>query len=105
MQKRPDESVRGRLHVACGAQDSHAFVSVSDTGPGIPVELRQRVFEPLFSTKSFGTGLGLPLVQQVLEQHGGHVKLADGDDGGSVVSLILPLGEEPAKPMQVEASS
>ena len=50
-------------------------VSVRDNGPGIPLENQERIFEPLFTTKNFGTGLGLPAVQKILEQHGGSIEL------------------------------
>lgn len=89
-------SDQARLHIACGALDGCAFVSVTDSGPGIPAGLRERVFDPLFSTKSFGTGLGLPLVQRVMEQHGGGVELDDAAGGGAVVTLRFPPAEASA---------
>ena len=63
----------------------------TDTGPGVPAELAERIFEPLFSTKGFGVGLGLPTVRQVLTQHGGEVELGPGEGGrGARVVLWLP---------------
>jgi signal transduction histidine kinase len=66
-------------------------VSISDTGPGMPAAVLAKAFEPLFSTRSFGVGLGLPMVRQIIEQHGGGVKIANMDGGGTEVSLWLPL--------------
>lgn len=66
------------------------ILSVEDTGPGIVEAERTRVFEPLFSTKSFGFGLGLPLVKQILEQHGGGVDIAEAPGGGCRIDLWLP---------------
>jgi signal transduction histidine kinase len=64
---------------------------VEDTGPGIAPENLERVFEPLFSTKSFGTGLGLPTVKQIVEQHGGSIRIESEVGRGTRVLIRLPL--------------
>ena len=64
---------------------------VSDNGPGIAPENLARVFEPLFSTKSFGTGLGLPTVKQIIEQHGGSIAIESASGAGTRVRVLLPL--------------
>lgn len=71
-----------------------------DTGPGIPPDKLEKIFEPLFSTKSFGVGLGLPIVRQIMEQHGGGIDIASVEGEGTTVSMWLPvnLGEESAAP-------
>jgi PAS domain S-box-containing protein len=71
-------------------------IRVSDTGPGIPDDVLPKVFEPLFSTKSFGVGLGLPVVRSIMEQHGGGVSILsktahDEKPGGTSVVLWLPV--------------
>ncbi len=66
-------------------------VTVCDTGPGIPPEVLDKVFEPLFSTKTFGVGLGLPVVKQIVEQHGGGVRLSNRAGGGAQTEIWLPL--------------
>lgn len=71
--------------VALGALE----LTVTDNGPGIPADVLPKVFEPLFSTKSFGTGLGLPLVKQIVEQHGGSVALASAAPHGARVIIRL----------------
>ena len=62
-----------------------------DNGPGIPPEILEKIFEPLYSTKSFGVGLGLPTVRQIMEQHGGGIEIASEAGRGTDVSLWLPL--------------
>jgi signal transduction histidine kinase len=65
-------------------------IVVEDTGPGIEPEVLRKVFEPLFSTKSFGTGLGLPTVKQIVEQHEGSVELTSEPGTGTQVRIRLP---------------
>jgi signal transduction histidine kinase len=61
-----------------------------DTGPGIQPDARDRIFEPLFSTKGFGVGLGLTVVKQVMTQHGGDVEIESEPGRGTRVCLWLP---------------
>ncbi len=69
---------------------------MSDTGPGIAPDILPRIFEPLYSTKTFGTGLGLPTVKQIVEQHGGEVELSSelGVGTRALVRLPLPRSQE-----------
>jgi len=62
---------------------------VSDTGPGVPADLRERIFEPFFTTRAAGTGLGLALAQRTTEAHGGTLRLADAGRGATF-ELRLP---------------
>jgi signal transduction histidine kinase len=63
---------------------------IEDTGPGIPAEILPKIFEPLFSTKSFGTGLGLPTVKQIVEQHGGSIVIESTLGHGTRAVIRLP---------------
>lgn len=82
-----------RLTVASRRVDGRLEISVDDTGHGIgPVDLA-KVFEPLYSTKAIGVGLGLPMVKQIAEQHGGGVELSSTPGRGTEVVLWLPLPE------------
>jgi two-component system nitrogen regulation sensor histidine kinase NtrY len=69
---------------------------VSDTGPGIPLEDRDKLFLPHFSTKVAGMGLGLPIVSEIATEHGGTVVLEDNEPRGSRFTLELPLARTPA---------
>jgi signal transduction histidine kinase len=73
------------------AEGARLQIEVEDTGPGIVPEIRDRVFEPFFSTKTSGSGLGLALVKRIAEDHGGGVELEDATGGGTRAVLWLPL--------------
>jgi len=77
-----------RIHEA--GTPERVEIAVSDTGPGFEPRILNRVFEPLFSTRAKGTGLGLALVKSVAERHGGLVRAANAPDGGAVVRLTMP---------------
>jgi signal transduction histidine kinase len=81
-----------RITIATFAADQ-VEILVEDSGPGIAPEVLPRIFEPLFSTKSFGTGLGLPTVKQIVEQHGGIVCISSEPGAGTRVQLRLPTGD------------
>ncbi len=78
------------LSVAAGLNNGRVEISIEDTGPGIAPEEVGKVFQPLYSTKSFGVGLGMPMVQQILEQHGGGVEIASEPGRGTRLVLWLP---------------
>ena len=67
-------------------------VHFQDSGPGMPPDVRAKIFEPLFSTKGFGVGLGLPVVKQIMEQHGGGIEIETEEGRGTRVCLWLPFG-------------
>ena len=74
-------------------------IAVSDNGKGFPTEDRNRLIEPYVTTRAEGTGLGLPIVVKIFEDHGGGVDLLDGiarSDGGrgAMVLMKLPLPDE-----------
>jgi two-component system nitrogen regulation sensor histidine kinase NtrY len=66
-------------------------VEIADNGHGIPENIKDRIFEPYFSTKENGTGLGLAMVNQVVSDHGGYVRIAHSDDCGAKFRIELPL--------------
>src|SRR5229473_91266 len=79
----------GAIDVGVTRDGAGLVVTVADHGPGIPPELRQRVFEPYFTTKQDGTGLGLALVRQTIEAHNGTISVVDTPGGGATFSVVL----------------
>jgi signal transduction histidine kinase len=80
-----------RIAVRTTIADGELVLTIADTGPGIAPENLSRIFEPLFSTKSFGTGLGLPTVKQIVNQHGGIIAVDSEVGRGTCVTVRLPL--------------
>ena len=78
------------IEVACTARGAACGVTIADRGPGIPEEIRDRVFEPFFTTRPSGTGLGLAVVRRLVELHDGTITLSPRAGGGTVAELILP---------------
>jgi signal transduction histidine kinase len=72
--------------------DDEVELRVQDTGPGVPAEVRPRLFEPFFTTRAEGTGLGLALCAEIVHQHGGSIELADGGGPGAEFVVRLPCG-------------
>ena len=82
---------RGVLTIATGAEDNRVFVEISDTGPGIDPELRQRIFDSFFTTKSEkgGIGLGLSIAYKIVKDHNGDI-LVSSNGVGTTFRVILP---------------
>lgn len=81
----------GRVDLSVFAEGMNVVVSVSDRGGGIPPEIRDRVFDPFFSTKGEGTGLGLAITRRIVEAHGGTLTCDAREGGGTTFRLTLPL--------------
>ena len=69
-------------------------ISFQDTGKGIPEDLQPRIFEPFFSTKEEGIGLGLSIAQRIVEEHGGEIRLESRPGKGTVFYLTIPYGTQ-----------
>ena len=79
----------GRLTIRLGCRDGQVILEVADSGPGLP-DPCDRVFEPYFTTKATGTGLGLPISRKIVEDHRGSLTAANQPGGGAVFRLVLP---------------
>jgi two-component system nitrogen regulation sensor histidine kinase NtrY len=67
-----------------------ASCSIADTGPGIPAEMKARIFEPYISTKKHGTGLGLAIVASIISDHNGFIRVRDNRPQGACFVIELP---------------
>jgi len=86
---------RGTITISVArAEEGFARLSVADTGPGIPEEMRDRLFKPFQTTKKDGSGIGLALVKRFVDNFGGGVSVESPPGGGAVFHLRLPLAEE-----------
>lgn len=85
---------RGALRVETRSLRGRVEILVRDTGPGIPASLLPKIFEPLYSTKASGSGLGLPIVRRIVEEHRGRITVDSHEGGGTCFALSLPLDPE-----------
>ncbi len=91
----------GAAHVAFGQNADHAFITISDDGPGIPETDLEQVFEPFFrleksrSRETGGTGLGLSIARTIVRAHGGEVSLSNRRENGLGATVTLPLESKP----------
>ena len=101
-----------RVEVQLAAKDGHDGVELrlADTGPGVPDELREEIFNPFVTTKKTGVGLGLSIVSKIVDGHGGSIRVENAPEGGAVFTLFFPLeelgglaGAEPRSAGQVRA--
>jgi two-component system sensor histidine kinase HydH len=83
----------GTLRLDAGRAPHALTIAVVDSGPGIPPEVRERIFEPYYTTKAKGLGLGLPIARQIVEAHGGTIAAAPATGSGTRFVLTLPLGQ------------
>ena len=81
----------GEIRISTRVEGGHAQIEIADNGPGISDENMQHIREPLFSTKSFGIGLGLSIVEQIMQAHGGSLELQSVAGEGTRARLWLPL--------------
>jgi signal transduction histidine kinase len=84
----------GHVRVSAAAHDSTAVLTVSDDGPGLTPEQKERLFTPGFTTKTHGSGLGLTIVERIVLEHGGAIDVRSAAAGGTDVTIRLPISRK-----------
>jgi signal transduction histidine kinase len=74
-------------------------IDVTDNGPGVPEDARERIFNPFFTTKPRGSGLGLAIVRKIVDAHDGRISVGAPPSGGARFRVILPLSRQPERPL------
>ena len=92
MGEKPD----GKIEVRTRADDNNVYIDVSDNGKGMSTEVLNQIFEPFFTTKGAGegTGLGMAISQQIMEQHNGDIKAVSTEGVGTTFTLTLPINND-----------
>jgi two-component system, sporulation sensor kinase E len=96
---------RGILRIRTDMDDSHAIIRFTDSGGGISPENLSRVFEPYFTTKSSGTGLGLLIVRRIVREHGGELSIESSEGKGLTLAIRLPYIDKRVRMLEAGDSS
>lgn len=89
--KESDKTETGKIEVKITKVNNDVCIELKDNGPGIPVELQEQIFDPFYTTRTQGTGLGLAVVKAVAKAHGGDVELKSTTNEGCTFKVTLPL--------------
>ena len=81
---------RGTIQVSLSSIADMCQIAFADEGPGIPLDMLEKIFTPFFTTKARGSGLGLPTVRRLIEAHQGTISIACPSGGGTIVTVQLP---------------
>jgi signal transduction histidine kinase len=84
----------GKLRVETRQADGRAVIRIEDTGPGIPAAVRSRIFDPFYTTKAGGVGLGLAIVRRIVEDHGGDIAVEPSQERGTCFTLTVALEQK-----------
>ena len=94
-----------RIDVMTSATGKQVLLVIADNGAGFPPEIMANAFEPYVTTKPKGTGLGLPIVKKIIEEHGGKIALGNREAGGAEIRISLLVAEEMESPNQESQKS
>jgi signal transduction histidine kinase len=78
-------------------EGNQVLISVADTGPGIPLSLRDKIFDPFYTTKSNGSGIGLSLCHRIIADHGGSLSVTNSKWGGAEFRIEIPIEKRTQK--------
>jgi PAS domain S-box-containing protein len=80
-----------RIEIRSSIEKDYIVVSISDSGPGVPVNIRDKIFDPFFSTKNDSTGIGLSIAQRIVTDHGGSLTVSQSKRGGAEFTIKIPI--------------
>ncbi len=95
----------GKLIISSDYDDYNLFVSFADSGEGIAADKLGKVFDPYFTTKKAGSGLGLLIVRRIVREHGGEIEFQSEEGAGTTVTIYLPRGEKQMRMLPAAAST
>ena len=81
---------KGEVNISLLDKENEVLIEVEDTGPGIPENILSKVFDPLFTTRQIGTGLGLPSCKSIIEKHHGTIEVTNSEKNGALFIIRLP---------------
>ncbi|MGD9361672.1 MAG: ATP-binding protein, partial [Desulfobacterales bacterium] len=81
----------GKIEVAIRSNGKMISINFCDEGQGIAEDILEKIWDPFFTTKEMGTGLGLGMVKNIIESHGGNIQINNRTHGGTRVAVILPV--------------
>jgi len=82
-----------KIEVSSSIEENFILVKIADSGPGVPIELRSKLFEPFYTTKKEGTGIGLSLVDRIVRDHGGSIAVETSKWGGAEFKIKIPVAK------------
>jgi len=85
-----DKSGSKKIRVISSSDEEYVYIKVSDSGPGIPDEIKRKIFDPFFTTKPNGSGIGLSICQRIITDHGGGLEVSDSAAGGAEFCIRIP---------------
>ena len=81
----------GKVYFSTSANESNILISIRDTGPGIHIDIRDKIFEPFYTFGKTGVGLGLPIANKIIKEHGGYIYLESSRNQGTEIIIALPV--------------
>jgi signal transduction histidine kinase len=83
----------GQIRIECGQKDTFSYLAVTDTGEGIDRDNIKKIFEPYYSTKKLGIGIGLAITKRFVEEHGGAITIESEAGRGTTMTIRIPHHE------------
>jgi two-component system sensor histidine kinase FlrB len=99
--KESDKDEAAKIEVSIARHSNDVCISIKDNGPGIPADLQEQIFDPFYTTRTQGTGLGLAVVQAVAKAHGGFIQLKSKPAQGSEFILSMPLENKQVNQLEI----